>query len=155
MISRIKVGAITGLVAFPVSLLVSFALGACGPIVATVAGMAAGFISAQRERSWPRSAGAQAGAVAGGIVGLILLLAQMVAAVSVVLFSQAAGIKPPLGSLPSGSNAGEQILFVASGLAVGTCFGVFGIAAAAAAGALGGWLGSKSPQEAPGPTVGA
>ena len=64
---RVKYGLIVGIVGMILNICVAAALGVCGPLMALVAGAAAGFLAAREERAADKADGARLGAISGTI----------------------------------------------------------------------------------------
>lgn len=146
----IKFGLIVGIIGLILNICVAAALGICGPVVALLAGVVAGFLAAQQEGVTVKGDGARVGAMSGGIAGALVLIGQLIGGLGVLVLVQYADITPIFGSIPPpGADASAQMLYYVSGLGVGMCFGVIGIVTAALGGAAGGYLGTPSPSEPP------
>ena len=150
MTPRIKIGLIAGTIGLLLNICVAAALGICGPVVAFLAGLGAGYFSSQRENVSVKNDGARVGAISGGIAGAMVLVGQMIGGVAVLALTQASGIETIFGSVPSTSASGpEQMLYYVGGLGVGLCFGIVGVVVAVLGGAGGGYLGAKPFPEVP------
>jgi hypothetical protein len=143
---RIKFGLIAGVIGLVVNVGVAAALGVCGPLVAALAGAAAGFFTARQEPAATQSDAARAGAVSGAVAGALVLVGQMIGAVIGLALIQASGISPVVGQTP-GPNApvAMTLTYYASGTIAGCCIGAVGIGLAAGAGALVAYL-TTAPQ---------
>ena len=150
MTPRVKSGLIAGIIGLVLNICVAAALGICGPFVALLAGIAAGFFAVQQERVMVKGDGARVGAVSGGIAGALVLIGQMIGGLGILILAQSSGVTPLVGRIPSPTaDASEQMLYYISGLGVGMCFGIVGVVAAALGGAAGGYLGAPSQPEPP------
>ncbi len=145
----LKFGLIAGGIGFLVIIPLSAFMGICGPIVPLLAGAAAGFLTAYLGKTNTQKEGAQQGAMAGGMSGVLTTLGQMIGGMIALYFIQTSGMPTAFGRAPNTSSpAYEVILFYGSGLATGMCFGIVGIMLGVAAGAIAGYLGTRS-QPAP------
>ena len=130
---RVKLGLVVGVIGLVLNSCVAAFVGLCGPIFTLLAGGVAGFLAAQQEKLGVKGDGARAGATAGGIAGGLMILGQIVGAVIALTIQQSSGTVPFIGS--PGSDASSQVVFYASGIFSGFCFGLVGAALAAGAGA--------------------
>ena len=144
---RIKMGLAVGAIGLALNICVSGFMGICGPLVSLIAGGAAGFFAAQQEKLPTKNDGAKAGAVAGGIAGALVIIGQVVGAIAALAIMQMTGMKLPFGQMPSTSNPSEMLIFYASGIGTGLCFGIVGAVLAAGAGAGTGYMGT--PDQSP------
>jgi hypothetical protein len=141
---RIKWGLLIGIIGALLTGGVATVFGLCGPLVALLGGAIAGFLAAQQEKLPVKSEGARAGAVAGGIAGGLVLIGQMLGGVGALLLVQYSGVKLAFGTVPPPTaDVTHQLLYYASGLGTGVCFGLVGVALAALAGAAAGYLGTS------------
>ena len=145
---RVKYGLIVGIIGLVLNVCVSTAIGICGPVVALLAGVAAGFLAAQGEKASNQADGARLGAVAGGIAGALVFVSQLLGGLGALVLAQRSGISLPFGAIPGPSaDVSEQLLFYIGGLGVGVCFGLAGVVLAALGGAGAGYLGTPTPRE--------
>jgi hypothetical protein len=145
---RVKYGLIVGIIGLMLNACVSAALGLCGPLLALLAGGAAGFLAAQGERASSQTDGARLGAVAGGIAGALTLIGQLLGGVGMLVLFQRSGLSLPFGTIPDPSaDASRQLMYYISGLGLGTCLGLTGVVLAALGGAGAGYLGTPTPTE--------
>ncbi len=146
---RVKFGLIVGVVGLALNACVGAFLGICGPGVSLIAGAAAGFFAAQAEKAITKGDGARLGAISGAIAGALVLIGQVIGAVVVLLYVQFTHTPMIFGQapLPNGSSA-QQIVYYATGIGTGLCFGLIGVILAALAGAGAGYLGTPD-QPAP------
>ena len=148
MTPRVRIGLIVGSIGLVLNICVAAALGICGPVVALLAGLAAGFFAAQQENMADKRDGAQVGAVSGGIAGALILIGQIIGGLVVLSLYQSLDVTPLFGTVPSASDeAAVQMLYYAGGLGTGICFGLVDVVAAALGGAVGGYLGATSQPE--------
>ncbi len=144
----VKFGLIAGAVGFLVIVPISALMGICGPGVTLIAGAIAGFLSAYYDKAATRRDGAQSGAIAGAITGGITFIGQLIGVILVLSFVQRSGMPIMFGQVPTSSSpAYEHIVYYASGIGTGLCFGVIGIVLGAIAGGLAGAMGTR--QSAP------
>lgn len=149
MKARVKFGLIAGGVGLVLNICVSAGLGICGPVVALLAGAAAGYFAVQQEQIMTKEEGARVGAISGGIAGGLVFIGQMIGGLSILLLVQSSGTQSWIGEIPNVSaSTSEQLLYYVGGLGIGVCFGIVGVAAAAAGGAGAGYLGG--PASSPG-----
>jgi hypothetical protein len=142
---RVKFGLIAGTVGLLLNVLVSAAFGFCGPLVALVAGGAAGLLASQQEKSPTNADGARMGAVAGAIAGALVLIGQLIGGLGVLTLFQTGNVSTVFGPPPgSGSDPSLTAIYYLSGLGVAACFGMVGIALAALGGAGGAYLGTRT-----------
>ena len=140
---KIKVGLLIGAIGLVLNICVAGAFGICGPAVSLVGGALAGFFTAKQENPANKGEGARAGAISGAIAGALILVGQVIAAVGALALFQFAGLKMPFGAAPSASaDASTQILYYASGMGTGVCFGLIGTVLATLVGAATGYLGT-------------
>jgi hypothetical protein len=91
--------------------------------------------------------GARSGAMSGAIAGAGVLIGQLLGTVGSLFYTQNSGTQPLFGTIPSAGDTSLLLVYYGSGLAVGFCIGLFGIALAAGSGAATGYLGtSTDPQ---------
>ncbi len=148
----IKLGLAAGVIGAVVNICVSTAFGVCGPFVALLAGAVAGFFAARVPELASKGMAAREGAVGGGIAGALVFFGQLVGGLGALALVRVSGAPPIFGTIPTGdSPAGQQIAYWVSGLGVGACFGVIGLALAALAGAGAAYLAypSRNPQVTP------
>lgn len=148
---RIKMGLAIGAIGLALNICVSGFMGICGPIVSLLAGAAAGFLAVQQEKTSTRNEGAVAGAIAGGIAGALVTIGQVIGGVAALAVMQGLGTQLPFGTIPTAGDPGAMVIYYASGIGTGLCFGIFGAVMAAAAGAGAGYLGT--PEEPPAATI--
>ena len=137
---RIKMGLIVGVIGLAMNVCVSGFIGFCGPFASLIAGGVAGYLAANQEKLPVKSEGAKAGAIAGAIAGGLMIIGQIIGGVVALTIQQNTGTVPLIGT--PGSDIGSQAIFYVSGMATGLCFGLFGTAFAAGAGAGAGYLGT-------------
>jgi len=136
------VGGVSTLIIIPVSIL----LGICGPFISLLGGSAAGFLTAFFGKESDKRTGAQHGGIAGAITGGFTLVGQLMGGLLILTFIQVTNTPLLIGTVPNESApVAEKILYYASGMGVGLCFGLIGIVLAVAAGALAGYLTTKDP----------
>ncbi|MBI3360984.1 MAG: hypothetical protein HY023_07725 [Chloroflexi bacterium] len=144
MTPRIKFGLIVGAVGLVVNTLVAAAFGLCGPVMALLAGAAAGFFAAQSEKAAAKSDGARLGAVSGATAGALVFVGQLLGAAIALALVQVGKLPTIFGTAPSSADPIVQASFWLGGLGFGLCLGVGGIALAALAGAGTGYLGTPT-----------
>ena len=138
---RTRIGLIVGVIGLVLNICVAGFIGFCGPVLSLIAGGAAGFLTAQREKPLTKNEGARAGATAGGIAGALIILGQIIGGIGALFFMQARGMQLPFGQIPStSSDPSTQIAFYAGGVGTALCFGIIGALLAAGAGAGAGYL---------------
>jgi hypothetical protein len=140
---RIKMGLAAGVIGLVLNICVSGAVGLCGPFVSLIAGGAAGFLAAQQEKLPTKRDGAKAGATAGGIAGALVIIGQVIGGIGALAYMQANNTQLPFGSLPSSGDPTETLIFYASGIGTGLCFGIFGAVLATGVGAGAGYLATQ------------
>jgi hypothetical protein len=147
---RIKVGLLVGAIGLILNICVSGAIGLCGPAVSLVGGALAGFFTAKQENPASKGEGARAGAISGAIAGALILIGQIIAAVGALALFQFGGMKIPFSAAPSiSADVSTQILYYASGVGTGVCFGLIGTVLAALVGAGTGYLGTPDRPQVP------
>ena len=135
------VGAVSLIIVVPISLLV----GICGPFVSVIGGAVAGFLTAHFGNINIKKIGAQQGALAGLVTGGFTFIGQIVGGILVLTWIQATDAQLLVGEAPTfNSPATEQMIYLASGIGAGACFGLIGLGVAAGFGALAGYLGTKA-----------
>ena len=139
---RIKMGLIVGVIGLVLNVCVSGFIGLCGPFASMLAGGVAGFLTANQEKLTTKADGARAGAVAGGIAGGLMIIGQILGGVIALVLMQTSGTQLPFGTIPTGDDPSMMAIFYLSGLGTGLCFGIFGAALAAGAGAGAGYFGT-------------
>jgi hypothetical protein len=151
MKTAIKWGLIAGAVAAVLNICVSTLFGFCGPFMSLLAGAAAGFFTGQAPGLPSKGAAAREGTIAGGVAGAVGIVGQLLGGVGAVTLLQVSGTAPIFGSMPTAASpVGEQVIFYASALGTGLCFGIFGLVLSAAAGAGVAYLaGPSTPALAP------
>ena len=144
---RFKFGLLVGLIGLVLNICVSGFIGFCGPFTALLAGALAAFLAARQEQVGSKAGGARLGAVAGAIAGALVLIGQMLGGVGALALFQFGNVPLPFGTAPSpAADVSQQILDYTAGLTTGLCFGLVGVALAAGAGALAGYL--STPERA-------
>jgi hypothetical protein len=144
---RIKVGLLVGAIGLALNICIAGAVGLCGPLVSLTGGALAGFFTAKQENPVTKADGARAGAISGSIAGILILVGQMIGALGVLILVQVVGpqvgAQMPFGQIPATTaTASEQLLYYASGVGTGCCFGLTGTVLAALVGAGTGYLGT-------------
>ena len=139
---RIRVGLIVGAIGLVLNICVSGFIGLCGPLFSLLAGGAAGFFAAQREKLGTKGDSARAGATAGGIAGGLMIIGQLIGGIAALAYMQYSGMQTILGQVPATGDPASSIGFYLGGLGTGICFGIVGAALAAGAGAGAGYLGT-------------
>jgi len=148
---RLRIGLMVGAVALIVNLVVAFILGLCSPVLAAVAGAAAGWFTAREENSGNKGEAARAGALSGVVVGSLMLVGQILGGLVVLFLMQKFDLPVAFtGMKPSDMGGAESAGFYVGGLFSGVCFGLLDMAAAAGAGAAVGFL-TTTPAEPPPP----
>ena len=138
---RFKFGLIIGLIGLVLNICVSGFIGLCGPFTALAAGAVAAFLAARQEQAGSKADGARLGAMAGAIAGALVLIGQMLGGVGALAMFQFSGMSSPIGTIPTpAAEPAQQLLYYTAGLTTGVCFGLVGVALAAGAGALAGYL---------------
>jgi len=149
----LKFGLIAGGVGFMVIIPLAALVGICGPVVPLLAGMTAGFLTAYLGKTNTQKEGAQQGALAGVVSGVITTLGQMIGGILALYYIQTSGASVAFGQVPDASSpAYQMVVFYATGLLTGMCFGIVGIILGAAAGAIAGYLGTRSQPAPAAPT---
>lgn len=146
---RIRMGLAIGVVGLALNICVSGAVGLCGPLVSLLAGGLAGFLAAQQEKLTAKNEGAKAGAIAGGIAGGLVIIGQVIGGIAALAIMQSTGTQLPFGTIPEASDPGGMVIFYASGIGTGLCFGVIGAILAAGAGAATGYMATQEQPPAP------
>ena len=151
MLPRVKFGLIVGAVALVLNVFVSTAFGLCGPFTALLAGGISGFFTAQQEKLPLKGDGARAGVISGLVAGGLVFLGQLLGALGAILLVQSLGGKTIFGQVPDLTAGPQSVAYIVAALGTGACFGVVGIALAAGAGALAGYLSTPvaRPVDAP------
>jgi hypothetical protein len=140
----LKFGLLVGVIAMLVTIPVAALLGICAPLVAAIAGAAAGFLAVSSDKTLPKADGVKTGALAGGISGACTLIGQVIGGVAIMLIVQFTGMQLAFGSVPSASaEPAELIGYYAGGAGTVCCLGILGLALGAGAGALAGLLISR------------
>jgi hypothetical protein len=139
---RIKMGLTVGAIGLALNVCVSGFVGFCGPFVSLLAGAAAGFLAARQEKLSAKRDGAKAGAMAGGIAGALVIIGQVIGGIAALALIQTSGMQLPFGQVPSTENPAGSLVYYASGIGTGLCFGIVGAILAAGAGAGTGYLGT-------------
>jgi hypothetical protein len=139
---RIKNGLIIGAIGLVLNACIASAVGLCGPGAALLVGALAGFFTALQEKLPTKSAGAQAGVISGLIAGGLVLIGQLIGAVGAMTLIQTTGTRTIFGqTAPNLAEGGPQALvYIASAMGVGVCFGLVGVALSAGAAALTAYL---------------
>jgi len=137
---RIKMGLAIGAIGLVLNVCVSGFVGLCGPLVSLLAGGLAGFLAAQQEKLPAKNEGAKAGAIAGGIAGGLVIIGQVIGGIGALALMQGTGAQIPFGTIPDTSDPSGMLIFYASGIGTGLCFGVIGAILAAGAGAGTGYM---------------
>ncbi|MFN8410832.1 MAG: hypothetical protein U0Z26_00440 [Anaerolineales bacterium] len=137
---RIKMGLIVGGIGLVLNACISGAIGICGPFASLIAGGIAGYFAANQEKLFPKSEGAKAGGIAGGIAGGLMIIGQLIGGMVALAYMQYSGAKALLGTMPQSGDTTQMAIFYGSGLLTGVCFGLFGAALAAGAGAAAGYI---------------
>jgi hypothetical protein len=140
----LKFGLIVGGLAMLVVIPVAALFGICVPLIAAIAGAAAGYLAVSSDKTLPKADGVKTGAMAGGISGACTLIGQVIGGVAVMVIVQVTGTKLAFGSVPSASSEPiELITYYAAGVGTVCCLGIVGLALGAGAGALAGLLVSR------------
>lgn len=133
---KVKVGLLVGAIGLVLNICVAGAVGFCGPVVSLIGGALAGFFTMKQEKPATKGTGAKAGAISGALAGALILIGQVLGAVGALVLFQVAGTQLPFGSIPTPSaDASQQMIYYASGMGTGCCFGLVGVVLAALAGA--------------------
>ena len=140
-----KYGLIIGGIGLVMNVFVSTAFGICGPLIALVAGGAAGYMVGRQGDIKNKGEGARMGALAGSITGALMLLGQVIGGLLSLSLVRSATFLGPLGDLLS-SDVGIGEIYYGIGIAVSLCSGLVGIIASALAGAGGAYL--STPENA-------
>lgn len=147
MKARFKIGLAVGLVGLIVNICASFVSGLCGPAVALIGGIVAGFLTGRQEKAVTKSAGAQGGAISGAVAGALMIVGQIIGGIAALVYLQTTGTSLPFGTIPpSSAGINEQLPYYLSGVGAACCFGLVGLALAALTGAGGGYLGTPNPE---------
>jgi hypothetical protein len=146
---RIKMGLAIGAVGLVLNVCVAGFIGLCGPLVSLLAGGVAGFLAAQQEKLAVKSEGAKAGAIAGGIAGGLVIIGQVIGGIGALALMQSTGTQLPFGTIPEASDPSGMVIFYASGIGTGLCFGIIGAILAAGAGAGTGYMATQEQPPAP------
>ena len=144
---RIKMGLAIGAIGLALNICVSGFIGLCGPLVSLIAGAAAGFFAAQQEKLPTKNEGAKAGAIAGGIAGALVIIGQVIGGIGALALMQANGTQVRFGTIPATGDSTGMLIFYASGIGTGLCFGIIGAILAAGAGAGTGYM--ATPDQPP------
>ena len=144
---RIKMGLVVGAIGLAINVCVAGFVGLCGPIVSLLAGGVAGFLAAQQEKLPTKSEGAKAGAISGGIAGALVIIGQVLGGIAALAFMQASGMQFPFGQIPTTADSSGMLVYYASGVGTGLCFGIIGAVLAAAVGAGAGYM--ATPEQPP------
>jgi hypothetical protein len=146
---RIKMGLAIGAVGLALNICVSGFIGLCGPLVSLLAGGLAGFLAAQQEKLPTKSEGAKAGAISGGIAGGLVIIGQVIGGIAALAIMQSTGTQLPFGTIPETSDPSGMVIFYASGIGTGLCFGIIGAILAAGAGAGTGYMATSDTLQEP------
>ncbi len=144
---RIKMGLVVGAIGLAINVCVAGFVGLCGPIVSLLAGGVAGFLAAQQEKLPTKAEGAKAGAISGGIAGVLVIIGQVLGGIAALAFMQASGMQVPFGEIPSAADSSGMLVYYASGVGTGLCFGIVGAVLAAGVGAGAGYM--ATPDQPP------
>ena len=144
---RIKMGLVVGAIGLAINVCVAGFVGLCGPIVSLLAGGVAGFLAAQQEKLPTKSEGAKAGAISGAIAGALVIIGQVLGGIAALAFMQASGMQFPFGQIPTTADSSGMLVYYASGVGTGLCFGIIGAVLAAAVGAGAGYM--ATPEQPP------
>ena len=144
---RIKMGLVVGAIGLAINVCVAGFVGLCGPIVSLLAGGVAGFLAAQQEKLPTKSEGAKAGAISGAIAGALVIIGQVLGGIAALAFMQASGMQVPFGQIPTTADSSGMLVYYASGVGTGLCFGIIGAVLAAAVGAGAGYM--ATPEQPP------
>lgn len=144
MTPKVRYGLLVGGIGLFVNLVISAAVGLCGPFVTLLAGALAGWLTARALALPVRSQLASQGAQAGAITGALMIIGQLLGGVVALLILQGLNVTPAFGRMPA--NQIEQVSFWAAGLGAVLCFGVLGLALGAGAGAGAAYLTWRAPQ---------
>jgi hypothetical protein len=144
----VRFGLIVGVIGLALNVCVAAAVGICGPATALVAGIAAGFLTARSEMALTKGAGAREGAISGGIAGGLVLVGQVIGGIGALFLIQSGGAQLPLGQAPSTSaDPSTQLIYYATGIGTGLCFGLVDVVVSALVGAGAGYLGTPERTE--------
>lgn len=147
---RIRMGLFIGVVGLVLNICVSGFIGLCGPVVSLLAGGIAGFLAAQQERLPTKSEGAKAGAIAGLIAGGLVIVGQIIGGIGALAFMQLSGTPSIFGEIPNlEADPSGSIIYYASGIGTGLCFGIVGTILAALTGAGVGYMTTTEDPTAP------
>jgi hypothetical protein len=135
---RIKMGLIVGVIGLVLNACASTLIGLCGPFVSLLAGGVAGYFASSQEKLATKQDGAKAGAIAGAITGGLMIIGQIIGAAIALTLQQNSGTVPFIGA--PASDISSQVMFYGTGVLTGLCFGLFGTALAAGAGAGAGYV---------------
>ncbi len=139
MKTSIKNGLIMGGVGLVINICVAGVIGFCGPLVAVVAGAAAGALTVRQSPTLTPATGPKEGATAGLTAGALIFVAQLIGALIAVVYLQSIGGSTLFGDIPEVGNTAENAGFYIGAAATGLCIGIVDVVAAAGAG----WLTAK------------
>lgn len=148
---RIKMGLVVGAIGLALNICVSGFIGLCGPIVSLLAGGIAGYLASQQEKLPTKNEGAKAGAIAGGLAGALVIIGQVIGGIGALAIMQGTGMQLPFGTIPPTSDPSGMLIFYASGIGTGLCFGIIGALLAAGAGAGTGYMATQDQPPANSP----
>jgi hypothetical protein len=148
MQARTRIGLIVGGIGLVLNICVSGFIGLCGPAVSLLGGGLAGFLAAQKEKPLTKADGARVGATSGAVATALILIGQVLGAVSALAYFQFSRTPLPLGAAPPlSADPSQHLVYYATGVGTGLCFGLIGMVVGALAGAGTGYL--ATPEGAP------
>lgn len=140
----LKFGLLVGLISLLFVIPVAALMGICAPFITMITAAIAGFLTAYFGKAVTRRDGAQSGAIAGAICGGITLIGQLIGGILVLIYIQMSETPMIFGNAPSlSAPLLEIVVYYASGLGTGLCFGLVGIILGAIAGGATGALGTR------------
>ena len=140
---HVKIGLLVGAIGVVLNACVSFAVGICGPLTATVLGAVAGYFGVQKAALTSKKEGGKMGAVAGTIAGGLAMVGQMLGGMGALVAIQGMHVQPIFGTVPPPSaEASQQLWYYGAGFGTGLCFGVIGLLLAGLAGYGAGYWGA-------------
>ena len=150
----IKVGLLVGAIGLVLNICIAAAMGVCGPLVSLLAGAAAGYFTAAREKAATKADGARLGLISGGIAGALIVVGQILGGIASLALVQAGGMKLPFGTVPDLANGPQSAVYYISGLGTAMCFGIVGMVLAALVAAGVAYLTTSPQPQPPGLSVG-
>jgi hypothetical protein len=149
----IKVGLLVGVIGLVLNTCIAAGMGICGPLFSLLAGAAAGYFTAAREKAATKGDGARLGLISGGIAGALIVVGQVLGGIGSLVLVQASGMKLPFGTVPAMADGSQSAIYYLSGVGTALCFGIIGMALAALVGAGVAYLTTSAQPQPPDLTI--